>query len=123
MLVVHRDPIAEVMHNRPSGWYHQVENLTACISINHNWCNSVNLPSLYDSMCAKVAEVEAALEDVKELLSQGPDADFPEVWQREWVNTVQDVVKMDAGWKYVLMLSCLKFALTARVPVGQHSGA
>ena len=44
-----------------------MENLTACISINHNWCNSVNLPSLYDSMCAKVTEVEHALEDVKQL--------------------------------------------------------
>lgn len=27
----------------PSGWYHQVENLTDCISINHNWLNAHNV--------------------------------------------------------------------------------
>ena len=51
-------------------------------------------------MCAKVTEVEGALEDVKELLSQGQatsgDADG---WKREWVSIVQDVVEKDAGWK------------------------
>lgn len=76
---------------------HQVENLTPCISINHNWCNSVNLPSLYRSMCEKVVEVEEALEDVKDLLcksSSGLDD-----WKIEWVRIVQDVVKQDAGWK------------------------
>ena len=26
----------------PSGWYHQVENLTDCISVNHNWLNAHN---------------------------------------------------------------------------------
>ena len=53
-------------------------------------------------MCVKVTEVEDALEDVKELLSQGQsssgDADG---WKREWVSIVQDVVEKDAGWKCV----------------------
>lgn len=26
----------------PSGWFHEVENLTDCISINHNWLNAHN---------------------------------------------------------------------------------
>ena len=26
----------------PSGWYHQVENIDDCISINHNWLNGCN---------------------------------------------------------------------------------
>ena len=102
-----------------------MENLTACISINHNWCNSVNLPSLYDSMCAKVTEVEHALEDVKQLLSgsgviahavSGSDpakqdgvaqegADAANSWEHEWTSIVQDVVEKDAGWKYVTMHS------------------
>ncbi|KAH9943961.1 Clavaminate synthase-like protein [Amylocystis lapponica] len=91
----------------PSGWYHQVENLTACISINHNWCNSSNLPSLYASMRAKVAEVEHALEDVKELLSQNRDGD----WEREWAAIVQDVVEKDAGWNWLTFWRMILHAL------------
>ncbi|KAF9811518.1 hypothetical protein IEO21_06569 [Rhodonia placenta] len=90
----------------PSGWYHQVENLTACISINHNWCNSVNLPALYASMCAKVEEVERALEDVQELLAQnGTD------WRGEWTRIVQDVVEKDAGWNWVTFWKMVLHAL------------
>ena len=102
----------------PSGWYHQVENLTDCISINHNWCNSVNLPSLYDSMCAKVLEVEHALEDVREMLesnqaTSGSANPGPDGWRAEWVAIVQDVVEKDAGWKCVLIypfacIACVK---------------
>ncbi|KAI0831326.1 Clavaminate synthase-like protein [Trametes gibbosa] len=93
----------------PSGWYHQVENLTDCISINHNWCNAVNLPSLYASICAKVDEVECALEDVQELLSQG---DAPETqWQQEWVAIVQDVVEKDAGWNWATFWRMIRHAL------------
>ena len=55
-------------------------------------------------MCVKVTEVEHALEDVKELLSQdnteGPD-DVSSGWKREWIAIVQDVVEKDAGWKWV----------------------
>ena len=105
-----RVPRVDIPLISPSGWYHQVENLTACISINHNWCNSINLPSLYDAMCVKVTEVEHALEDVQELLSQdnteGPD-DVSSGWKREWIAIVQDVVEKDAGWKWV---SCLQSA-------------
>lgn len=59
-------------------------------------------------MCAKVVEVEHALEDVKELLSthQPPSNSEREQgtpsangWEREWVKIVQDVVEKDAGWK------------------------
>ncbi|TBU35958.1 Clavaminate synthase-like protein [Dichomitus squalens] len=99
----------------PSGWYHQVENLTACISINHNWCNSVNLPSLYDSMCAKVTEVEHALEDVKELLSQGDansSGDLSSSWRKEWIAIVQDLVEKDAGWNWLTFWKMIRHALS-----------
>ncbi|KAH9901406.1 Clavaminate synthase-like protein [Cubamyces lactineus] len=101
----------------PSGWYHQVENLTDCISINHNWCNSVNLPSLYDSMCAKVLEVEHALEDVREMLegSQTTGPANPDRWRAEWVAIVQDVVEKDAGWNWTtfwrMILHALRLAM------------
>ncbi len=25
----------------PSGWWHQVENVSDCLSVNHNWINQV----------------------------------------------------------------------------------
>lgn len=55
-------------------------------------------------MCAKVTEVEHALEDVQELLSQGKvelpsDASYD--WNTEWIAIVQDDVEKDAGWKWV----------------------
>ncbi|CCM05320.1 uncharacterized protein FIBRA_07534 [Fibroporia radiculosa] len=91
----------------PSGWYHQVENLTVCISINHNWCNAVNLPSLYESMCTKVVEVERALDDVRELLSRDKD----NAWELEWVRIVQDVVEKDAGWNWITFWKMVLHAL------------
>lgn len=77
--------------------YRKVENLTACISINHNWCNSVNLPQLYKSMCDEIVEVEKALYDVRDMLRElhGDDA----TWKKEFTKVVQDVVQKDAGWK------------------------
>ena len=81
----------------PSGWFHTVENLTACISINHNWCNSVNLLSMYDAICRRIVDVERELEDVRELLSS--NAQNNQEWEVEWMNIVQDVLEKDAGWK------------------------
>ena len=80
----------------PSGWYHTVENLTTCISINHNWCNSVNLASMYDAICRRIVDVERELEDVRELLSSNAKN---QEWEVEWMNIVQDVLEKDAGWK------------------------
>ena len=80
----------------PSGWYHTVENLTTCISINHNWCNSVNLPSIYEAICRRIVDVERELEDVRELLSSHAEN---QEWEVEWMNIVQDVLEKDAGWK------------------------
>lgn len=80
----------------PSGWYHTVENLTTCISINHNWCNSVNLPSMYAAICHRIVDVERELEDVRELLSLNPEN---REWEVEWMDIVQDVLEKDAGWK------------------------
>ncbi|KAI0695229.1 hypothetical protein BC835DRAFT_1273609 [Cytidiella melzeri] len=97
----------------PSGWYHQVENLTDCISINHNWCNSVNLPSLYTSMCDKVVEVENALDDVREMLMRPAKHTNSTSWRREFTIVVQDVVKQDAGWNWLTFWSMIAHVLRA----------
>jgi hypothetical protein len=96
----------------PSGWYHQVENLTDCISINHNWsvpptipfkltlqcrCNSTNICSMYSAMSDHLEDVESSLADVKELLQVRRAS----TWQVEFVVCCQDVLRQDAGWEWV----------------------
>ncbi|KAF8320329.1 Clavaminate synthase-like protein [Clavulina sp. PMI_390] len=90
----------------PSGWYHQVINLTDCISLNQNWCNSVNLPSLYSSMKEATEDVEAAIADVRSMLIQvhatsldSADQTTPQDdWRVEWHRQVNTLLKLDAGW-------------------------
>ncbi|GJE99471.1 cupin-like domain-containing protein [Phanerochaete sordida] len=98
----------------PSGWYHQVENLTACVSINHNWCNSVNLPMLYDSMCEKVVEVEDALEDVRDML-RSSHLDDERAWKTEFRAVVQGLVQQDAGWNWLTFWRMVAHALGSAV--------
>ena len=85
----------------PSNWYHMVENISPfVISINRNWCNSVNIRSMYEAMKAEVKATELALEDVRELIWTRRKDLLSEVErQREWEGTVQEVVKQNAGWK------------------------
>jgi hypothetical protein len=55
----------------PSDVFHTVENLEDTISLNHNWCNAVNLPRMYESIKEEMGEVQDALEDVREMLMEG----------------------------------------------------
>ena len=79
----------------PSNWYHEVENLTDCVSLNHNWCNSVNLLSMYDAMEQETDDVAEALSDVRAMLQETDEA-----WRTEFTRTVQFVVQQDSGWAW-----------------------
>ncbi|SNX81670.1 uncharacterized protein MEPE_00375 [Melanopsichium pennsylvanicum] len=107
----------------PSNWYHQVENLTECISINRNWCNSVNLPSLYHSIVAELDHVQESLCDVKEMLqngcssssttaSKGKQGEQVEGWEKEFYTLVQDVAIKDAGWAWDAFWNMVHWNLT-----------
>jgi len=101
----------------PSGWYHQVENLTDCISINHNWANGNSLLNMYSAMCAEVADVEEALSDVREMMEESWKPEGPEQsdgWQEEWVAVVQDVLKKNAGWGWFEFWSMVLHAVRTR---------
>lgn len=105
--------------SRPSGWHHQVENLSPFVlSINHNWSNSASFPPLYASHLEAVCSAEEALSDVEELLVQryarrhdgtGEEEGKGEVgedereagWEHEWVKCVTDLVRADSGWESV----------------------
>jgi len=51
----------------PSGWYHQVHNMEATISINHNWLNGSNIQWGWIRMTEKLAEIKAGLSDPDDL--------------------------------------------------------
>ncbi|KAI3625711.1 hypothetical protein CBS9595_001072 [Malassezia furfur] len=64
--------------------------------LNHNWCNSVNLISMYEAMEHETDDVTEALSDVREMLQQNNPSD----WQTEFAGLVQDIVRQDAGWAW-----------------------
>ena len=47
----------------PSGWYHQVHNLTRSLSINHNWFDSSALASVCAFVVAEAIEVRKRIAD------------------------------------------------------------
>ncbi|MCO5565541.1 hypothetical protein L7F22_019215 [Adiantum nelumboides] len=84
----------------PSDWHHEVINLTDCISLNHNWCNSCNIQSMYKSMCEEVEKTEEAISDVQTMLQDDASAANSLEWQFEWTKIVQNIVAMNAGWAW-----------------------
>ncbi|KAG8831819.1 hypothetical protein FRC17_002524 [Serendipita sp. 399] len=95
----------------PSGWYHQVLNLTFCISINHNWSNSHNFESMYHSMIDATQRVEESIQDVKELLQKRAS---PDQWEEEWHTVVQDLLKQVSGWDWSTLLEMVETHLENR---------
>lgn len=69
----YKSPYFELVQNEseaifvPSGWYHQVYNITDTISINHNWINACNLVDVYESIATKLEHVKKEISDCKEM--------------------------------------------------------
>ncbi|KAG7530480.1 hypothetical protein FFLO_05021 [Filobasidium floriforme] len=108
VMIIEQAP-GETIHV-PSGWYHQVENLEFCISINHNYANSHIIRNIYDNLLASLRRVEESIADILPLLKQrlgsekafsftdGESREDIFCWEVEWVDEVQKVLEMDAGW-------------------------
>lgn len=47
----------------PSGWHHQVRNLEATISINHNWLNAFSLKTMWHHLQHELKLVKQELQD------------------------------------------------------------
>jgi hypothetical protein len=81
-----------------------------CISINHNYANSRIIRNIYDNLLASLRRVEDSIADILPLLKQrlGNEQAFTYTdgetqedifsWEVEWVDEVQKVLEMDAGW-------------------------
>lgn len=107
----------------PSGWYHQVENLTDCISINHNWANCNSLKNMYQAMCDEIKEVEEALLDVRQMIQDRWSAleEDADGWQQEWVSVVQDVLGKNAGWGWLEFWKMVLHAVNTRCKLEGHA--
>jgi hypothetical protein len=51
----------------PSQWYHQVENLTDVLSINHNWFNSCNISIIMDNLKSNFEDVRREIADCSDM--------------------------------------------------------
>lgn len=72
----------------PSGWYHQVENIDECLSVNANWVNSCNI----DRFISTVAEDHR--------MAKHEISDVREVMDGEWHAACHKMVKANCGFNY-----------------------
>uniref|UniRef100_A0AC34FDT9 JmjC domain-containing protein n=1 Tax=Panagrolaimus sp. ES5 TaxID=591445 RepID=A0AC34FDT9_9BILA len=87
----------------PPGYYHQVLNMTECLSINHNTINAFNITTVYEELNERLEAVLKELDDQRELRSQ---EDFAE--------TVELVLNSDYRITKQTMLQLAQFIQTDR---------
>lgn len=51
----------------PSGWYHQVWNMTDTISVNHNWFNACNVSLVWRNLLANMQAVHREISDCQQM--------------------------------------------------------
>lgn len=51
----------------PSGWYHQVWNITDTISVNHNWFNACNLQRIWNNLNHQMEKVIKEIDDCRQM--------------------------------------------------------
>ncbi|CAH8477372.1 unnamed protein product [Schistosoma margrebowiei] len=86
----------------PSGWYHQVVNMTDCISINHNWFNATNVSHVWDHLQDQLKAVEVSTKDVSSIPG--------------WHEECQTCLRAYAGINFEEFFSMLKYILITRWP-------
>lgn len=51
----------------PSGWYHQVWNMTDTISVNHNWFNACNVSLVWRNLLSNLKAVHKEIADCQQM--------------------------------------------------------
>jgi len=64
----------------PSGWFHTVDNVEDCLSINHNWISSQSVGRTWEFICEERAIAAKLIADCRELCSSA--AEFENLVQR-----------------------------------------
>lgn len=84
----------------PSGWYHQVTNLTTTISINHNWFNGFNLHHVWAFLQNEIKAIEHELNHLKCPLGSWTDAEFR--------SECQKLLQLNSRMNYTELFTLLK---------------
>lgn len=88
----------------PSGWFHQVENIGAAISINQNWANACNLMYTYKSLKKDYNDCLNAIQDIKDGMSA-----------IEFIQETQNLLLVHSGWDWKTLLNILHCIVSNRV--------
>lgn len=51
----------------PSGWFHQVHNLTDVLSFNHNWFNGCNIQLVLQNLLKNLQDIKKEIEDCRDM--------------------------------------------------------
>ena len=95
----------------PSGWYHQVFNVTDTLSINHNWFNATNLKYVWSQLHYELTRVQAELQDCFEENNE------------EWKDMCQNLLLASHGMNYTMFIDLLSCVYRHRVSnVGKFDG-
>jgi hypothetical protein len=87
----------------PSGWFHQVVNIGAAISINHNWGNASNIMYMYQSLRKDLKDCRFAIEDVRDSMTAV-----------EFAVECQKLLLVHSGWDWSIFLSILYCIVSRR---------
>ncbi|KAG2214205.1 hypothetical protein INT46_010440 [Mucor plumbeus] len=90
----------------PSNWFHQVENIGAAISINHNWINASNIMLTYKSLRKDWNDCKHAIEDLEDTM--------PPV---EFLQECQNLLLVHSGWDWRIFLNMIAHIVANRVEV------
>eukprot|EP00050_Salpingoeca_kvevrii_P018467 m.74541 g.74541 ORF g.74541 m.74541 type:complete len:411 (-) comp8059_c0_seq2:4180-5412(-) len=74
----------------PSFWYHQVENLTDALSINHNWGNACNIAWMYHALEDDLKLARKETDDCKDM--------------EDWDSHCQLMLRANCGFDYSALL-------------------
>ncbi|CAL8079455.1 unnamed protein product [Calicophoron daubneyi] len=86
----------------PSGWYHEVLNLTDCVSINHNWFNATNVDWIWEHLQDQLRLVQESTSDVRNTPG--------------WHEQCQICLRALAGLNFPEFLTILKYIILTRWP-------
>lgn len=83
------------------------------------------MPTIYHNLLHSQARVEDAIDDVKAMLREhavervAGDTEIPD-WELEWIEQVQNLLEMDAGWGQRGFWAMIAHNLRVSVDVARH---
>jgi hypothetical protein len=95
-----------------------------CISINQNFVASSTLPQVYQNLLESLHQCEESISDVKVMIQQRVDNAFATSqgnasgifeWEKEWIEQVQSLLAMDAGWDFRGFWNMVLYNLKVRI--------